>query len=413
MLSLARPLMNRQPFAMPPQSWEPKMTPWFARAWFPMVRREMRNKADIQNVDLHGLEHLQSAVASGAGVLVTPNHSFHYDSYVLGHAAHEVARPFHIMAAWQVFAAATSFQRFVMQRSGIFSIDRESADLGAFKRAVEILRSHHCPLVIFPEGDIYHTNDRVSPFREGAAAIALSAAKRSDRPTVILPAAIKCRYVTDPTPGLLDLMSRLEQSLHWRPHTHLPLPERIYRFAEGLLALKELEYLGRHQTGTVQSRTAALIGHLLDDQEQRHNIEQRTGTVPERVKELRRHHIERLATGEASTVPLTAAKSVSLSDDERRQLERDMEDLFFVIQLYSYPGDYVAEKPSIERVAETLDKFEEDVLRVRYPTPRGTRHASVRFGEPILLSNEKASREATSALTTQLEQHVQRLLDQA
>lgn len=395
--------MNRQPFATPPQSWESKMTPWLARAWFPMVRREMRNKADIQNVDLHGLEHLQSAVATGAGVLITPNHSFHYDSYVLGHAAHEVARPFHVMAAWQVFHAATPFQRFIMQRSGIFSIDRESADLGAFKRAVEILRSHHCPLVIFPEGDIYHTNDRVSPFREGAAAIALSAAKRSDRPTLILPAAIKCRYVTDPTPGLLELMSRLEESLHWRPHTHLPLPERIYRFAGGLLALKELEYLGRHQTGTVPSRTAALIGHLLDEQEQRHNIEKRTGTVPERVKELRRHHIERLDGGEGKPIS---------SDEEQRQLQRDMEDLFFVIQLYSYPGDYVAEKPSIERIAETLDKFEEDVLRVRYPTPRGTRHATVRFGEPIPLANERGSREATAALTTQLEQRVQGLLDE-
>ena len=422
--------MNRQPFATPPQSWKPHMTPWFAHAWFPMIRREMRNKADIQRVDLHGLEHLRAAVDSGAGVLVTPNHSFHYDSYVLGHAAHEVARPFHVMAAWQVFHAATPFHRFIMQRSGCFSIDRESADLGAFKRAVEILRSHHCPLVIFPEGDIYHTNDRVMPFREGAAAIALSAAKRTDKPIVVIPAAIKCRYVTDPTPGLLDLMSRLEQSLHWRPHTHLPLPERIYRFAEGLLALKELEYLGRHQTGTVQFRTASLIGHLIDDQERRHNIEKRTGTVPERVKELRRHHIERLSTsgeGEAPAEPREVRMpSDSAAPQERRpptthpkldeaarqQLERDMEDLFFVIQLYSYPGDYVAEKPSIERIAETLDKFEEDVLRVRYPTPRGTRHATVCFGEPIPLANERTSRDATAALTTQLEQRVQALLDQ-
>ena len=415
--------MNRQPFATPPQSWKPHMTPWFAHAWFPMIRREMRNKADIQRVDLHGLEYLRAAVDSGAGVLVTPNHSFHYDSYVLGHAAHEVARPFHVMAAWQVFHAATPFHRFIMQRSGCFSIDRESADLGAFKRAVEILRSHHCPLVIFPEGDIYHTNDRVMPFREGAAAIALSAAKRTDKPIVVIPAAIKCRYVTDPTPGLLDLMSRLEQSLHWRPHTHLPLPERIYRFAEGLLALKELEYLGRHQTGTVQFRTASLIGHLIDDQERRHNIEKRIGSVPERVKELRRHHIERLdaSTGKfASSDPdaserpghSPSKRTTLITDDERRQLERDMEDLFFVIQLYSYPGDYVAERPSIERIAETLDKFEEDVLRVRYPTPRGTRHATVRFGEPIPLANERASRDATAALTTQLEQRVQGLLDQ-
>lgn len=394
--------MNRQPYAAPPRSWESRMTPWFARAWFPLVRREMRINADIQHVDLHGLEHLKSAVDSGAGILITPNHSFHYDSYVLGHAAHEVARPFHVMAAWQVFQAATPFQRFVMQRSGVFSIDRESADLGAFKRSVEILRSHPCPLVIFPEGDIYHTNDRVTPFREGAAAIALSAAKRADRPLVIIPAAIKCRYVTDPTPGLLDLMSRLEESLHWRPHTHLSLPERIYRFAEGLLALKELEYLGLHQTGTVQARTAALIGHLIDDQERRHTIEKRTGTIPERVKELRRHHIERLDGQNGPMLP----------DDERRRLERDMEDLFFVIQLYSYPGDYVAEKPSIERIAETLDKFEEDVLDATYPKPRGTRHATVRFGEPIPLANERASRDATAALTTQLEQRVQGLLDQ-
>ena len=61
-----------------------------------------------------------------------------------------------------------------------------------------------------------------------------------------------------------------------------------------------------------------------------------------------------------------------------------MEDLFFVIQLYSYPGDYVAEKPSIERIAETLDKFEEDVLRVRvsHTTRHSTRHRPLRRTDP-------------------------------
>ena len=392
--------MNQQPFATPPQSWEPKMTPWFVRAWFPMVRREMQIKADIRHVDLHGLEHLKTAVDSGAGILITPNHSFHYDSYVLGHAAHEVGRPFHIMAAWQVFNAATPFQRFVMQRSGVFSIDRESADLGAFKRALEILRSHQCPLVIFPEGDIYHTNDRVSPFREGAAAIALSAAKRADRPLVIIPTAIKCHYVTDPTPGLLDLMSRLERSVHWRPRPELPLTERIYRFAAGLLALKELEYLGQPQSGTIPTRTRSLASHILDEKEKRFAIERPSDSIPERVKELRRHFIKEL-------------ERPDLDATSYGQLKRDMEDLFLVIQLYSYPGDYVAEKPSIERIAETLDKFEEDVLRATYPKPRGTRHATVRFGEPIPLSKDRASRDATAVLTTQLEQRVQKLLDQS
>ena len=48
--------------------------------------------------------------------------------------------------------------------------------------------------------------------------------------------------------------------------------------------------------------------------------------------------------------------------DTLNQMHIDLDDLFMVIQLYSYPGDYVDANPSIERMAETLDKFEEDIL---------------------------------------------------
>lgn len=391
--------MNQQPYATPPQSWEPRMTPWLVRAWFPMMRREMVRVAQITDVKLHGMHHLQSAIDSGAGILITPNHSFHYDSYVLGHAAQACGRPFHFLTAWQVFAMSTPLQRWIMQRHGCYSIDRESADLGAFKRSVEILRSHTCPLVIFPEGDIYHTNDRVMPFREGSAAIALSAAKKAERSLVILPAAIQARYVDDPTPGLLELMTRLEQAVHWRPRPDLPLVDRIYRFAEGLLALKELEYLGRPQSGTVPERTRSLADQILSAKEQRFQIQPQTDSIPERVKELRRRFIQQLETPD-------------LSPEIHAQLKNDMEDLFLVIQLYSYPGDYVAAHPSIERIAETLDKFEEDVLKVTYPKPRGTRHATVTFGAPIPVSAERGSRDAAAVLTTHIEQQIQSLLNQ-
>ena len=60
--------------------------------------------------------------------------------------------------------------------------------------------------------------------------------------------------------------------------------------------------------------------------------------------------------------------------------------MFLVVQLYSYPGDYVAESPTIERVAETLDKFEEDVLNRFSATVRGSRRSRVAFGEPILVT---------------------------
>jgi hypothetical protein len=98
--------------------------------------------------------------------------------------------------------------------------------------------------------------------------------------------------------------------------------------------------------------------------------------------------------------------------EARQQLAHDMEDLFFVIQLYSYPGDYVAQQPSIERIAETLDKFEEDVLKADYPGIRGERRVVVRFGPPVEVPKERDSKSAVADWTDMLEGKVQELLDQ-
>ncbi len=56
----------------------------------------------------------------------------------------------------------------------------------AMKTAVDIMQNRPHPLVIFPEGDVYHTNDRIMPFRDGAAAMALMAARKAERPVVII-----------------------------------------------------------------------------------------------------------------------------------------------------------------------------------------------------------------------------------
>src|SRR5262249_42700902 len=151
-----------------------------------------------------------------------------------------------------------------------------------------------------------------------------------------------------------------------RPRPELPLHERLYRFAEGLLALKEMEHLGQPQNGSVRDRTLKLADTLLARLEARHKVPNKGGIVPERVKEVRRAAIK-------------AAEQDGQAVDVKQQLAADMEDLFFIIQLFSYPGDYVNERTTIERIAETLDKFEEDVLRADYPGIRGTRRAVVRF----------------------------------
>ena len=375
------------------------MRPWLARLWRPFINRALRHDQRIVELDIRGLENVQKAIDGGCGVLITPNHSFHYDSYVLIEAAHRAGRPFHFLTAWQVFAMSKWLEQRVLQWHGCFSIDRESSDLQAFKTSVDILRESPYPLVIFPEGDIYHNNDRVTPFREGAAAIAMSAARKGPRDIVCIPCGLKCFYLDDPTDGLKQLMTRLEESLHWRPRPDLSLPDRIYRFAEGLLALKEYEQLGQPQGGSVPERCERLSEAIISRLESKHGLAKKSSFIPERVKELRR-------------VIIKAGEQEGVSQDMKDQLTIDLDDLFFVIQLFSYPGNYVAEQPTIERIAETLDKFEEDVLRADYPGVRGTRKAVVRFGEPMPVPKEREGKGTVERWTDEVQGRVQSLLDE-
>src|SRR5687768_7455336 len=123
--------MNRQPFETPPRFWQPRMTPWLVKLWRPLVNRDLAKGQKIVELDIQGIEHVQAALKSGAGVLITPNHSFHYDSYVVIEASHRVGTPFHFLTAWQVFAMSKWHEKLMLQWHGCFSINREGVDLGA------------------------------------------------------------------------------------------------------------------------------------------------------------------------------------------------------------------------------------------------------------------------------------------
>jgi Acyltransferase len=336
-------------------------------------------------------------------MLLVPNHSGHPDPFVLCEVAEAVGRPFHFMTAWQVFATQSRPARRVMRWHGCFSVDREGTDLRAFKEAVGILSRGSNPLVIFPEGEVYHTNDRVTPFRDGPAAIALTARKHADRPIYVVPCAIKYRYVADPTPELDGVLAELEQRLFWRPQPKRSLVDRVLRFAQGALALKEIEYLGATQAGPLPQRIAGLIGHILGGLERTYGLNPRGVSVPERIKAVRRACLDRLEQAHGHA-------------DRQAEVCGDLNDVFLVVQLFSYPGDYVAERPTIERLAETVDKFEEDVLGYPMARPRGERTVVFQVGEPIEVGQFENSsaqpRRAARPLTDMLERSVQALLDE-
>jgi 1-acyl-sn-glycerol-3-phosphate acyltransferase len=372
------------------------MNETLVRLMTPLRRRRLKRKMRIVDVEVRGSEQVRPLLDSGAGVLIAPNHPGEGDVDTICHVADRLGRPFHFMAAWQVFLENGVIARWVMRRHGTFSVDREGSDMRAFRHAVDILQGHRCPLVIFPEGECYYVNDRVMPFLEGPAAMAAAAARKVDRPIAIVPCGIKFFYVTDPTPGLTAAMTRLEERMFWRPpRNQRPLAERIYRFAEAPLALKELEYLGHTRSGPLPERLKKLLDDVLSGVEKRHDLPPGEA-LPGRLKRARQKAIE--------------AKEATTDSEARQRFEDDLDDLFLAAQIYSYPGDYVAEQPSIERIADTIKKFEEDVLGRFRPKPHGERRAVVAFGAPITVSGDRKKGLATE-LTSQMEAAVQGLLD--
>ena len=192
----------------------------------------------------------------------------------------------------------------------------------------------------------------------------------------------------------------MKKRLYWRPRHNDSILDRILQVGDGLLALKELERFKTSRSGGLTERIQSLANSILESIEARYEIQTGRSMIPERVKEVRRKIIiQQQEQGEKA------------SPEIQRTWGADMDDMFLVTQLYSYPGDYLTENPSWERLAETLDKLEEDALGAVYPAVRGARVARVQFGEPIELPRGKEKRITPADLTDDMESRVQGMLD--
>ena len=145
--------MNIQPYGTPTKHWPPKLTPWWFHA-SRIFRHRALSQQKMNDITVLGLENLARSTDAGMAVMITPNHSFHWDSYCLAKGTESLRLPFYTMTAWQVFGKSRWFERESMQRCGCFSVDREGTDIPSLKTAVDVLQSRPNPLVVFPEGDV-------------------------------------------------------------------------------------------------------------------------------------------------------------------------------------------------------------------------------------------------------------------
>lgn len=389
-----------------PDFWPPRPSGFWRAALEPFRRWYLRSHYGIAAVDVERHDEAFRGIGAGDGVLVAPNHSHDSDPHVMLEASRRLGRRFYFMAAWQMFRAHGGLDGFVLQRLGAFSVDREGCDRRAIQQAIALLTSGKS-LLVFPEGEIYRLNDRLTPLLDGVAFMALSAQRdlaktAAGRRVWIVPAAIRYRYVDDIRPRLEAVVERLEGRFALSPRHGASLNERILRYGEMLLTIKEKEKLGHscEAEGDLPTRIARLVEKLLSRQERAYLKQSPSGeTVALRVKALRRH--------------LVGIWTDDSADAGARRLARDaLDDVQLALQAYSYPGNYISENPSVERIAETIEKLEEDLDG--HALPHGQRRARVLFGAPIDLSQagEGRPRVVAEKLTDRLEEAIRSLMRQ-
>lgn len=363
----------------------------------------LRRKYRVRRIQDEGFERVAKMRDEGHAVLLAPNHSDHSDPHVLMEVCRRHGLHPCFMGAREIFEVSV-LAGWALQQMGVFSVDRDGPDLSAVKMAIGLLDREGEPLVMFPEGEIYHHHRRLDPLNEGVASILLKVAGRlsGGREAYLVPVAL--RFFHDPAveETFCRRLSRLEDRIGWTPKPRMAVDERILRLGTGILALKETEYLGRAGGGGVQERLNGLCETLLLDVEGRYPKDAKAATPPERVRALRFRIRRRLLDGEHPP-----------SVVEREALMDDLDRVFTALQAHSYIGDYLLEDPTLDRRAETLLKLEEDLFG--FPTYPVDRTATVSAGEAIavsamLSSGELPTKNGAGVLTQMLERRLTQML---
>lgn len=364
-----------------------------------LTDRYLAKTEGITSYEIRGIDSLKESMRSRAGVLLAPNHCRYGDPLAMGWVARELGTHVYAMASWHLFNQG-AFKAFAIRAMGGFSVYREGLDRQSLDTAVECLVSAVRPLIVFPEGAVFRTNDLLQPLLDGVAFLARTAARKRHKQdagqVIIHPVAIKYLYSGDIHQAVQPVLTAIEQRLTWSSRPNANLLDRLQKVSLALLSLKEIEYLGRSQEGTMAERQTRLVDHLLGPLETKWlgNVQQ--GRLIPRIKQLRMKIVPHL------TKPSTTAI-------EREDLWRDLTAIYLAQQVASYPPGYFDPPTTVTRVLETVERLEED-LTDRASAHRGL-HAVIQVGPALPVPADKAPRDQEDPLMGQLRDELQRMLD--
>ncbi|MCA9267805.1 MAG: 1-acyl-sn-glycerol-3-phosphate acyltransferase [Planctomycetales bacterium] len=366
---------------------------------FELYKIYLRKDQGIVDFECRHVERLKASLAAGHGIMLAPNHARPGDPIVMGVLAKAAGTHVFGMASWHLFKQDW-FSGFAIRRMGGFSLYREGMDRQSINTAIEILERAERPLIVFPEGSVTRTNDRLHALLDGVSFIARTAAKRREKlvaggKVVVHPVAIKYLFGGDLEKTVTPVLDDIELRLSWQPHDEAPLLDRIYKIGHALLALKEIEYFGAAQHGSLTSRLAGLIDRLLGPLEEEWLSGRKDGPVVPRVKNLRMAILPDMVKGNVNAA-------------ERRRRWRQLADIYLAQQVSCYFPDYLTERPTETRILETVERFEEDLTdKARV---HGHLKAVIEVGEPIEVSSQRDRNAEVDPLMVRIGRDIQTML---
>lgn len=341
----------------------------------------------------------------GARVLLLPNHSTHSDPMIMVEACRQVGVWSIFMAAYDVFLRSRA-QGWLMQRMGAFSVNRDGSDRRSMKDAIATVIDGRYALTVFPEGNVYFMNDRVTPFLEGPAYIAMKAQQEMNDAGRIfaVPVSIKATHTTDARVTLQETLDHMAEQLDVESDSEAGIVAQVHEVGVAMIQ-RNLSQRGFLPPDPDYSNLPKLLQQcarqILDQLEAKIGMDSKEGEdLMNRIRAAR-WEIHKVRSDPAREIDHAVAAGWA-------------DEAIIAFRILSYAGNYLSENPTLDRVGETIEKMQEDLYSRAFPA-YADRAVTVRFGEPICVSEQLAaaakSRLAMAALTEQFETGVQAGLD--
>ncbi|CEJ42302.1 1-acyl-sn-glycerol-3-phosphate acyltransferase [Umezakia ovalisporum] len=346
---------------------------------------------------------------------------------------------------------AGSHVGWIASRLGGTSIQRGKADWTGLRSARDLFANGRFPMAAAPEGATNNLSEIISPIEPGVAQLGFWCAEDLQKQqrceqVLIVPVGIKYNYLTTPWGAIARLLTEIEvaSGLVANPQVQNQLPcleslyPRLLTLSEHLLSLMEQFYTRfYHQNfpdantlvGETSDRNQALVLRLqallnkaLGISEEYFELEPK-GQLNDRCRRVEQAGWNYIFREEFRDIKALSPVEKALGDRVANEANSRMWHMRLVESFVAVSGNYIREKPTVERFAETTLILWKMIAQIKgdpaLQLPHlGEQGVKITIDEPISVSerypvykqNRLTARQAVADLTNDLQQKMENLI---